>query len=193
MACRLLFLRTQAYGQSFHEKNTHSFPRCRRRTPQCRRRPPNGASPAAPPWQVELVQFQELTDRLDVLRRLTGIRIQQQYNIILQNGWTLGATALLRVLQATIRIFHRPLVASSKNSGAKAPPTCSSPSSPTSIAKFTKVGTTFTPAGLSSPSSPTSPTFRRTSGLSPLIPVKRAIRSRRNPTSRRAGQRHRSR
>src|ERR1700738_5002302 len=62
------------------------------------------------PWQVELVQFQELTDRLDVLRRLTGIRIQEQYNVILQNGWTLGATSLLRVLQATIRIFHKPLV-----------------------------------------------------------------------------------
>src|ERR1700736_1843000 len=40
------------------------------------------------PWQVELVQFQELTDKLDVLRRLTGIRIQEQYNVILQNGWT---------------------------------------------------------------------------------------------------------
>jgi UDP-N-acetylglucosamine:LPS N-acetylglucosamine transferase len=62
------------------------------------------------PWQVELIQFQELTDRLDVLRRLTGIRIQEQYNIILQNGWTLGATALLRVLQATIRILHKQLV-----------------------------------------------------------------------------------
>jgi len=62
------------------------------------------------PWQVELAQFQELTDKLDVLRRLTGIRIQEQYNVILQNGWTLGATALLRVLQATIRLFHKPLV-----------------------------------------------------------------------------------
>src|SRR5580692_2876850 len=62
------------------------------------------------PWQVELVQFQELTDKLDVLRRLTGIRIQEQYNLILQNGWTLGAVVLLRVLQATIRLFHRPLV-----------------------------------------------------------------------------------
>jgi hypothetical protein len=59
---------------------------------------------------VELVQFQDLTDRLDVLRKLTGIRIQQQYNILLQNGWTLGSTYLLRVLQATIRVFHRPLV-----------------------------------------------------------------------------------
>jgi spore coat polysaccharide biosynthesis predicted glycosyltransferase SpsG len=61
-------------------------------------------------WQVELVQFQELTDQLDILRKLTGIRIQQQYNILLQNGWTLGSTYLLRVLQATIRLFHRPLM-----------------------------------------------------------------------------------
>src|SRR6266436_1520104 len=61
-------------------------------------------------WQAELIQFQDLTDRLDVLRKLTGIRIQQQYNILLQNGWTLGSTYLLRVLQAAIRLFHRPLV-----------------------------------------------------------------------------------
>jgi 1,2-diacylglycerol 3-beta-galactosyltransferase len=61
-------------------------------------------------WQVELIQFQNLTDQLDVLRKLTGIRIQQQYNILLQNGWTLGSTYLLRVLQTTIRLFHRPLV-----------------------------------------------------------------------------------
>src|SRR6266481_5946357 len=39
------------------------------------------------PWHVELVQFQELTDRFDVLRRLTGIRIQEQYNLLLQNFW----------------------------------------------------------------------------------------------------------
>src|SRR5258708_3382778 len=61
-------------------------------------------------WQNELIQFQDHTDRLDVLRKLTGIRIQQQYNSMLQNGWTLGSTHLLRVLQTTIRIFHRPLM-----------------------------------------------------------------------------------
>ncbi len=60
-------------------------------------------------WQMELIQFQDLTDRLDILRKLAGIRIQQQYNILLQNGWTLGSTYLLRILQATIRLFHRPL------------------------------------------------------------------------------------
>ena len=63
-----------------------------------------------PDWQLQLIQFQDLTDRLDVLRKFTGIRIQQQYNIMLQNGWTLGSTQLLRVLQTTIRIFHRSLV-----------------------------------------------------------------------------------
>ena len=62
------------------------------------------------PWQVDLVQFQDLTDHLDILRKLTGIRIQEQYNTLLRNGWTLGATQLLRVLQTTIRVFHRPLV-----------------------------------------------------------------------------------
>ena len=62
------------------------------------------------PWQIELIQFQDLTDQLDILRKLTGIRIQEQYNILLRNGWTLGATQLLRVLQATIRLFHRPMV-----------------------------------------------------------------------------------
>jgi hypothetical protein len=62
------------------------------------------------PWQVELIQFQELTDQLDILRKLTGIRIQEQYNVLLQNGWTLGSVYLLRVLQATIRAFHGQLV-----------------------------------------------------------------------------------
>lgn len=63
-------------------------------------------------WQVELVQFQDVADQLDVLRKVTGIRIQQQYNILLQNGWTLGSTYLLRVLQTTIRLYHKKLVSS---------------------------------------------------------------------------------
>ncbi len=62
------------------------------------------------PWQVELIQFQDLTDQLDILRKLTGIRIQEQYNTLLRNGWTLGTAQLLRVLQTTIRVFHKPVV-----------------------------------------------------------------------------------
>ena len=61
-------------------------------------------------WDMNLIQFQDLTNQLDVMRRLTGIQIQEQYNILLRNGWTMGATQILRVLQATIRLFHGPLV-----------------------------------------------------------------------------------
>jgi hypothetical protein len=61
------------------------------------------------PWQIELVQFQELTDKLDVLRKVTGLRVQEQYNVLLRNGWTLGSVYLLRALQFTIRVFHRRL------------------------------------------------------------------------------------
>jgi hypothetical protein len=61
-------------------------------------------------WDMNLIQFQDLTNKLDVLRRLTGIQIQEQYNILLRNGWTLGATQILRLLQATIRLFHGSLV-----------------------------------------------------------------------------------
>ena len=61
-------------------------------------------------WDVELVQFPDIKNRLDVLRKVTGIQIQEQYNIILRNGWTWGSEYLLRMLQWTIRIFHGPLV-----------------------------------------------------------------------------------
>src|SRR5215471_861012 len=49
------------------------------------------------PWNVGSVQFQQLTDKLDVLRKLTGIRIEEQYNSLLRHGWTLGSKQLLRV------------------------------------------------------------------------------------------------
>src|SRR5260370_2872369 len=43
-------------------------------------------------WQLQLVQFQDLTDRLDVLRKFTGVPIQPQYNILLPKGVTPGNT-----------------------------------------------------------------------------------------------------
>lgn len=62
------------------------------------------------PWEVRLVNLQELLDPLDILRRFTGIRIQEGYNLLLRNGWTLGSPYLLRVLQAAIRLQHAPTV-----------------------------------------------------------------------------------
>ena len=58
------------------------------------------------PWETSLVNLQEVLDPLDVLRKLTGIRIQDLYNTMLRNGWTLGSPQLLKVLQLVVRMHH---------------------------------------------------------------------------------------
>src|SRR3981189_472406 len=62
------------------------------------------------PFEVTLVNLQEVLDPLDILRKLTGIRIQDLYNKMLRNGWTLGSPQLLRVLQLAVRLYHDPSV-----------------------------------------------------------------------------------
>jgi len=62
------------------------------------------------PLDVTLVNLQEVLDSLDVLRRLAGIRIEDMYNKMLRNGWTLGSPQLMRVLQAVVRAYHGPTV-----------------------------------------------------------------------------------
>jgi hypothetical protein len=56
---------------------------------------------------AELVNLQELLDPIDFIFRLTGVRVQDVYNRMLRNGWTLGSPQLMRVLQGLIRLFHR--------------------------------------------------------------------------------------
>lgn len=62
------------------------------------------------PLDVSLVNLQEVLDPLDILRKLTGIRIQDMYNKMLRHGWTLGSPQLMRVLQLVVRTYHRPSV-----------------------------------------------------------------------------------
>ncbi len=62
------------------------------------------------PWEVRLTNLQELMDPLDIVKKYAGIRIQDVYNTMLRRGWTLGSPQLLRVLQFTIRMYHRPTV-----------------------------------------------------------------------------------
>src|SRR5579859_838887 len=62
------------------------------------------------PWQVHLLNLQDELDRLDLLRRTTGIRIQDAYNLILRKGWTRLTPQLLPVLQSVVRLYHRPTV-----------------------------------------------------------------------------------
>jgi hypothetical protein len=58
------------------------------------------------PWDIRLVNLQELLDALDVFRKVTGIRLEDLYNRMLANGWTLGSEYLLPVMQSVIRIYH---------------------------------------------------------------------------------------
>ena len=62
------------------------------------------------PWDVHLLNLQDELDKLDVVRRTTGIRLQDAYNLILRKGWTRLTPQLLPVLQAVIRMYHRPVV-----------------------------------------------------------------------------------
>jgi 1,2-diacylglycerol 3-beta-galactosyltransferase len=62
------------------------------------------------PWDVRLTNLQELLDQLDVLKKFTGVRIQDCYNNMLRTGWTLGSTQLMKVLQLAIRGYHRTTV-----------------------------------------------------------------------------------
>ena len=62
------------------------------------------------PLDVSLVNLQEVLDPLDIVRKLTGIRIQDLYNKMLRNGWTLGSPQLMRVLQLVVRTYHGPSV-----------------------------------------------------------------------------------
>ena len=62
------------------------------------------------PWDVSVLDLQELLDPLDLLRRATGLRIQDTYNLILRRGWTRFTPQLLVVLLGTIRLYHAPIV-----------------------------------------------------------------------------------
>ena len=57
-------------------------------------------------WNVRHVNLQEVLDSLDVFRKVTGIRMQDVYNRMLENGWTLGSEYLVPVMHAIIRMYH---------------------------------------------------------------------------------------
>ncbi|WP_031500279.1 glycosyltransferase [Bryobacter aggregatus] len=59
-----------------------------------------------PDWQVRLVNLQEELDSLDIFRKLTGIRMEDVYNLVLRKGWTLGSPQLLVAMHALIRLYH---------------------------------------------------------------------------------------
>jgi len=58
-------------------------------------------------WQPSLVNLQEVLDPIDLMRKLTGVRLEDAYNIMLKRNWTRGASHLLRLLHSIIRYYHR--------------------------------------------------------------------------------------
>jgi 1,2-diacylglycerol 3-beta-galactosyltransferase len=58
------------------------------------------------PWDVDLLNLQELLAPLDVVRRTTGLDIEGVYNLILRKGWTRFTPQLLVLLQSAIRAAH---------------------------------------------------------------------------------------
>jgi UDP-N-acetylglucosamine:LPS N-acetylglucosamine transferase len=58
------------------------------------------------PWDMQMMNLQELLDQLDVFRKITGLRMQDVYNLMLRRGWTLGSKQLLVPMHAIIRLFH---------------------------------------------------------------------------------------
>ena len=58
------------------------------------------------PWQLRLVNLQEILDPIDIARRLVGLRVEDVYNLLLRKGWTLGSAQLCRLLQLAVRATH---------------------------------------------------------------------------------------
>lgn len=62
------------------------------------------------PWEISCLNLQELLDPLDPIKKLTGIRVQDTYNLMMEKGWTVCATPLLPVMHAAIRHHHDAIV-----------------------------------------------------------------------------------
>ena len=58
------------------------------------------------PWEVRLVNLQEVLESLDIFRKLTGIRMEDVYNNLLARGWTLGSEYLIPPMHCLIRLYH---------------------------------------------------------------------------------------
>jgi 1,2-diacylglycerol 3-beta-galactosyltransferase len=58
------------------------------------------------PWHVRLINLQEVLDTLDIFRKITGVRLEDIYNLALAKGWTLGSAYLLPLMHGVIRMYH---------------------------------------------------------------------------------------
>ena len=62
------------------------------------------------PIRFRVESFQRILVRLDVLKRVAGISLEDAYNLILRRHWNAILVPLLRLMHATIRVRRRALV-----------------------------------------------------------------------------------
>jgi 1,2-diacylglycerol 3-beta-galactosyltransferase len=58
------------------------------------------------PWDVRLVNLQDILDSLDIFRKYTGIRMQDVYNLMLKKGFTLGSKQMLPLMHGLLHLYH---------------------------------------------------------------------------------------
>lgn len=58
------------------------------------------------PWEMRMMNLQELLDEIDVFRKITGLRLQDVYNLLLRRGWTIGSPTLMKGMHGVIRMLH---------------------------------------------------------------------------------------
>ena len=58
------------------------------------------------PWEIRLVNLQEVLAPLDLMRKITGVPTEDFYNGMLKSGATLGSGAALKILHAITRGLH---------------------------------------------------------------------------------------
>jgi 1,2-diacylglycerol 3-beta-galactosyltransferase len=68
------------------------------------------AEEAKAPFRLRVESFQEILIELDVLKRVTGVSIEDGYNWILRQRWNATMVPLLRVVHAAIRVRRRAIV-----------------------------------------------------------------------------------
>ena len=117
---------------------------------------------------------------MDVFRKLTGLRLQDVYNLMLKKGWTLGSPQLMVGMHCVIRLFHSQTGAAARGILAREPP---GPGGFAGAQLQPRPRREPAPRAARqrrwSPSSPISPTIRRTSGSSGSRSTSSAARTRR--------------
>ena len=58
------------------------------------------------PWDVHTINLREVLEPIDLVRKVTRIRVEDFYNRLLRHGLTIGSGRMLRVAQLLIRRMH---------------------------------------------------------------------------------------